>query len=538
MKKIITTILSLAFAFCLSAGLVGCKKEYSENGREYIDGYGNINTVSLKRGDIELYVEDTICESKEETEAIFVQLENDYNTLKSVFDLQTKIKVYVIEDDYVLGDTHGAYIDGKVLCNLDIIYDGTYRTYFTGAYLKTSEPWKYYGASEYVFGEPSNDTETLTSYYLDENNLLTLSLFAAYFNDSFADTETIEIAKTTAKALTKYVIDTHGKQTFMNAGLPDYRQEWLTFIGVDKAFNIPYDISWLDNAVYSQKLLQYPLVIKTENRIYHLDSFSAKRESAAFDTPETVLKHLSVGYSETQGILEYVKSQTYNGEAYQFMQNKFDKTIEYYISDREVGTEANVNESKVYLLDPSEYVHETIHILTLQENIRAGAYLAEGVAEYFSREICNEPSDIDYRMYLSFTEETVSGTLGEFVEEVKSQYNSIGGVFTSFEEFEFHLLEKAIAYITLNKPTYKNEIRFPYATTSIENMRSPAMVYEGNHLTYPEAYLFTSYLIEQYGIEKVLNCCIDYNFNGVFGVDHFDAFEQFYQTILDKQQGE
>ncbi len=531
MKKLLTIFFLLAFAFCLGTGLVGCKKEYSENEREYIDGYGNINTLSLKKGDIELYVEDTICDSKEEIEAIFVQLENDYNTLKSVFDLQTKIKVYVIEDDYVLGDTHGAYMDGKVLCNLDIIYDGTYRTYFTGAYLKTSEPWKYYGASEYIFGEPSNATETLTSYYLDENNLLTLSLFAAYFNDSFANKETIEIAQTTAKAFINYVIDTHGKQAFLSAGIEDYRQEWLTALGVDKTFDIPYDISWLDGAEYSQKLLQYPFVIKTNNRTYYMDSFSAKRDSAAFDTPEKVLKHLSVGYSGIRDIIEYTRTQTQESDAYRFMWDKFNGKIEYYISDREMGTEANVDERKVYLLDPSEYVHETAHILTLEDNVRAGAWLAEGVAEYFSREIYNEPSDIDYRMYLSFTEDVATGALGDFVEDVKTRFTIIGGTFTSFEDFNFYLLEKAIAYVTLTKPEYKESIRFPYATTSVANIRqSSATGYEGNDLTYPEAYLFTSYLIEQYGLEKTISCCIDYDFNKCFDNSFENVFAWFIET--------
>lgn len=533
-KKLLIIGFSVLLVLCLSVGLVGCKNEFSKSEYEYIDGYGNINAVSLKRDNIELYVENTICDSQEETEKIFSTLERDYNELKKRFNLSTKIKVYVISDDYTLGDAHGAYIDGKVLCNLDIIENREYQTYFTGAYLGVTESWKQYGAREYVFGEIENNADGLISYFNNADNLLILSLFEAYFNDNFSDEETIKIGKETAKMFANWLIETHGQKAFIESGLEDYRQEWLTSIGIDGSFDLPYDVSWLDNAEYSQKLLQYPLVIKTENRIYYLDSFSAKRESAAFGTPEAVLKHLSIGYSEIKGILEYVKNSTDNSEAYQFMQNKFDGNIEYYISDREIGTEANVDESKIYLLDPSEYVHETVHILTLQENIRSGAYLAEGVAEYFSREICDEPSDIDYRMYRSFTDETVSGILSSFVEDVKTRYISIGGDFTSFENFEFHLLEKAIGYVTLNNPNYKKDIRFPYATTSIENMRSPAMAYEGNDLTYPEAYLFIGYLIDEYGLEKVLNCCIDYDFNDSFGVNFFDAFEQFYQKVIER----
>lgn len=72
-KKLLTIGLTVLLMLCMSVNLV----EFSKSEYEYIDGYGNINAVSLKSDNIELYVENTICDSQEETEKIFSTLERD-----------------------------------------------------------------------------------------------------------------------------------------------------------------------------------------------------------------------------------------------------------------------------------------------------------------------------------------------------------------------------------------------------------------------------------------------------------------------------
>lgn len=53
----------------------------------------------------------------------------------------------------------------------------------------------------------------------------------------------------------------------------------------------------------------------------------------------------------------------------------------------------------------------------------------------------------------------------------------------------------------------------------------------GNVLTYPEAYAFTYYLIEKYGFNNVLNCCINYNFDGVFSSNYNVIMDEFMKSI-------
>ena len=136
--------------------------------------------------------------------------------------------------------------------------------------------------------------------------------------------------------------------SFSSSNLTDYRTEYLSFLGINRKFNIPFDLSWLDEAIYSQKFLSYPLVISTANRIYNLDAFSSKRETASFDTPERVLYHLSAGNAECAKIMNYIKSNA--PDSYDFVNQRYSDNLEYFVSDREIKTYCDVNNRKIYLL--------------------------------------------------------------------------------------------------------------------------------------------------------------------------------------------
>ena len=83
---------------------------------------------------------------------------------------------------------------------------------------------------------------------------------------------------------------------------------------------------------------------------------------------------------------------------------------------------------------------------------------------------------------------------------------------------------------TLKDSSYKSRITFPYATNAICKIYSCTSK-GGNVLTYPEAYAFTYYLIEKYGFNNVLNCCINYNFDGVFGSNYNVVMDEFMKSI-------
>lgn len=533
MKRIKSLFISIGLIFLIILSITvifsACNKNsHIEISYETVEDYGRIKTNVLKNNNISLYIEDNVENSKEVIEEVFSIIETDYNTLQSVWNRNTKIKVYIIEDNYILGANRGAYINGNIICNLDIIEDGSYKLFLTAAYLNTSETWKQYAACQYAFSFWDKEDIDFKDYYAENKNLLSLTLFTAYFNENFSDKETIDVAKQTSYDFGKFVLTTYGINSFLLADLTQYRQEWLDSIQCNQLFDIPYDLSWLNDAQYSQKFLQYPIVITASNRVYYLNKILSARPSASFDTAERVLYHLSQGYSESVKMLEYIHDNAPN--SYDFAIKKFQDIIEYYISDRELRTSCDVDNNKIYLIDPSEYVHETIHAITLSKNPTEGAWLCEGIAEYFSRAVSTQITDINYRFYQAFTLTNLSCSLKEFVDTVNIKYENMGGQFDSIDTFNFELMAEAIGITTLSFPKYKSQITFPYATLSVYHIYSNANTDE-NKLTYPEAYAFTKYLINEYGLDKVLQCCLSYNFEKAFGKPYTVIFTTYCSMI-------
>lgn len=525
MKRIFIQIIFLCLLCCLLP-LCSCSKDKDcqTNVYEYIPDYKNATCNILRDDNIELHVENSVSDSQNEIKEMFDILQSDYSKLVKAFNLKTQIKCYVIADENVLGSEKAIYQSGVLICNDDAIKTESYRSALTAAYIRSTERWKEYGACAYVFKCGYNNEE-LKQYYSDGNNL-NLTLFAAYFIDEFYDD--VEFAKKTAYSFGDFVINNYGYDKFITANLTSYRAEYLKSLGINREFYIPYDLSWLNGAEYSKKFLSYPLVIKTTNRTYNLGAFSAKRDTASFDTPERVLYHLSSGYAECNKILNYIRDNA--PKSYDFVSKRYSENLEYYISDSEIKTCCDVNSRKIYLLDPSEYIHETMHAITLQNNPTDEAWLGEGVAEYLSRYVSKHISDINNRFYLSFTDKTLAGNIADFVGVVNTLYENRGGKFDSLADFDFALIAQCIGEITLKNSEYKSQIKFPYATTPIYKFYACTSE-DGNVLTYPEAYAFTNYLIEKYGFNTALKCCINYDLENAFGFDYSVLMNNFMSSI-------
>ncbi len=519
--------------FCLA--LLGCASEFKQSNYLFIQNYGSINAVSLKRGSITLYVEDKVFDTKKQTEQAYGIIKDDYDLLKAAFGLKTKIKVYVLAKEHVLGSRGGIYMNGALYCTYDALINGDYLPFLSGAYLKTSQPWKQLGAYGYVFGREDDQASALRSYYQNEQNLLALSLFAAYFNESFADYQEIEYAESTAVALSRFIIDNYGKNEFLSAGLTDFRQEWLDSLGVNATFAVDYDLCWLEDAEYSEKWLSYPLVISTENRAYNLSPISTEYGYHEFglDTPALVLRHLCTYKEQMDAIMNYIRQNA--PQSYKAILKRGNK-IEYYISEREIMTGSVIEDNTVYLKEIGELIHETMHVITSVKDHYAGAWLSEGIAEYFSRFIVRSETEFDKRLYLTLDSSLADDVLLDFRQKCNQYYTEKGGKATSYEVFDRALYEEAVAYATFTHPEYKNTLSgFSFGTASVaDRTNRPISGYEGNDLTYPEAYLFTKYLINEYGLDTVLSVLLSdsYSFEKAFGKTYGNAMNEFKLSLL------
>ncbi len=522
MKRI--RFISMLFSVCVCALALplfsACRQQEKEIDAPYM---GTLSVVEEAGEHVTLYVEKTVYQSKE-AKGWLERAESAYTKFYSAFGIDRCAELRVIEDEYALGEDGVALCDGFAYCNPSAFETGEYLFAFAGEYLQRSESWKRIAAVDYVYSERDGLGDTFTEG-------LGLTLFEGYFNDAFADEETQVLAANTAKRFGRYVIEEYGIEAFLDCGVEEYRNEWLISLGKEGRYQLPFDLSWLDGARYSERFLQFPLTIECKNQTYCLDAITSSRSSSAFDTPELVLTHLSNGIKGMEEIVEHVRAQAEGANTR--LSLRYGESIAYEISDRR-ATGADVEKGVVYLADPSEFVHETVHMLTLDAYPRDGLWLAEGVAEYYSRDVSGVRSDIEYRMYDSFTEWSETQTsLGRFVESVKAEFSLRGGNFATFGAFDFSLLEECIARVTFES-SEKVE-GFAFATSPVSAFHnSPPSSYEGNGLTYPQAYLFTKYLIEQEGEVRVLNALPQggtFDFTSSFGRSYAEYFAEFLSTL-------
>ncbi|MFA5449664.1 MAG: hypothetical protein WC292_04425 [Clostridia bacterium] len=537
-KERIKSIIFITIIFLLLLFMMGCLSNihfYNDEHIKNINYNFSFDTHLLIDERFDLHFEDKIF-NEALALSTYKELQNDYDALNNVFNLDTNLYIYVVEDTK---KEQAFYAKNSLYCTIDDIKSLAYQSVLTKAYLNKYELWKQHGAYHYIFGESKDNNDILTTYYNEESNLLTLSLFSAFFNDAFADASTIETAYLTAESYTKYLIDTHGGDSFLSCGLSGgNRQDWLNNIGVSLIYDMPYNISWLNNATYSHSDAAYPLIITTANRVYNISPIPKTFGSSdyvlknAFDTPLLILEQLSECNAAMEDILSHIKINA--PLSYPKILARYNSKITIFINDRISYSHANAKDSQIHLNDLDDFEHEIIHILTYADYSHKHIWQAEGIAEYLSKEIPNRYTAFGGRLFkaLNMNFESEDYDTKTFAELWKAYYQDKKPLSSTLEEFDFALAYEGIAAVTLTNENLNLNSVMPIAAQSVAERHPqslPFLRFEGNDLSYPEAYLLIKYLVDNYGLDTVLEFCFDtgYNFPQHFGKSYGQIFNEF-----------
>ena len=154
------------------------------------------NILSAKSEALTLSIQDSIYNNKLGAE-LWERVTNDLRILSESTSILLKpLTIYVVKE--TLNGLY--YYDDKVYCTVEDIDSGFYRQALVGVSFAINEPWKKIGLANHVFCG-SADEAMLQEYYRNSENMDVLSLFAAYFVDTFASQEETYIAQQTATAL-------------------------------------------------------------------------------------------------------------------------------------------------------------------------------------------------------------------------------------------------------------------------------------------------------------------------------------------------
>lgn len=441
----------------------------------------------------ELHIQNDLYD-EETARALFDVIQADIEALSSTFSADGTPSIYLVPQTPTGKIIAG---DGAIYCTPDDVTDGAFRTELIKAYLDLTEPWKIRGAYGVVFSDEV-DKEALVTYYSDESNLTTISLFAAYFIDDLSFSIPRTINQDTATAFTDFLLSEFGVEAFLGCTSEDeYRQAWLDDLGVSVEYQPAYPLGFLDGAVYSSSEA-YPLTITTEDRVYVFSEGFA-------ETAEDMMYLLAFYHEGMEIVMDYI-SENAPEHAPQIISSWEDLQEIYFQSDifgsyiDQSGKSLHIGNASLKFL-----FNTTFNYLIPTDGREMEIWKAFGIADYLFS-MTEQPDVAFYYYFLSEPDESWEDD-GIYLELVQAYYLSHEDYPSSLKEFNFGRFYEGMAVIALNYPDLKlfsNNLA-KHSIAWFSGSEAKYKPYTGNTLTYPEAYLFTKYLVDTYGLDNVLS---------------------------------
>lgn len=517
-RKIFILILGIILIFS-QTGCLGQKIKFQEGEHQ-----GNsllpatFATQRLTNDQFDLDIQNSVYDTESGAE-LYEKVLADYEALSTLLGADRHLAIYIV--DHTLADD--ILLDGSTIycTDQDVLY-GDYHTALVQAYTGLDQLWKLAGIEGVAFGEEV-DLSDLREYYSDAANMDTLSLFAAYFMDDFANKNTQNFAQDTAASITKFILAEKGPNALYQPITQDqYRQEWLASIGLNITYQPTYDLGFLDESQFSSDE-KYPLIITTGNQTYSFTGNST-------DSPLTIIQFLAYYHSGLDTVLAYLKENAPN--QYDQIETIREEPLHFYFDGDLLGSYTEPSTRSIYLSNPSVQgtFIETFYFLFPKASGETEIWKNFGLAMYLFTK--TEVPDIGYYSFFLVSSDELDGDDAIFHNAVQDYYLARAEYPEKLDDFDFGLLYEALGVVALANPSL--DIYYPriaaYSIAKWTNQENKYIAVPGNSLTYPQAYTFTKYLVETYGLEKMIayNATLSPSaFTDAFGLSYFDAFADF-----------
>ena len=503
-------VILLFFAGCTQNEL---REEETAQNNFYVPEL-SFETVLLQSDRIDMYVKASEY-SESDCEELFQQICNDIELITSKTGCTGKRVVLCLADSATVNyyTVEGA----ELYCTFQQIVNGDYRWRLLEEMYDLHDYGMLTGLSSYLFlDDREKEACNLTDYYADPAHLPVLSLFAAYFNEAFADDETVTAAEETARQFAGYILGAYGMERVLSCGFSEEdRTEWLRSIGVSETYHNVYETDFLKDIIY-RKSNQYPLILRCGAHRYNFIPITN------FSTPAEVWKALSHYDTGVHNMLEYIRENAPSSydRVLANWQSPLSTTFGNQVSGESSG---HINIGRL-----TDWFHETAHFLLERQEEKDGIWTQEGMATYLS---CFAKETLDGDIYytlltLDYTQfdESESKDIALWLIDyyhmhwTQERYNQLTyfrgwGIFPNAADLpvpeEFHIIIKSCA-------DRRNEISGGNYTNQ-----------DGNDLTYFQAMLVLDYLSEQVGFEKVMDYYFnDTGFHEQFGMEYAEVLKK------------
>ncbi len=525
------------FMVFLSLVLVGCGKNEQEslpqNTQEPVqkeeisflegkhareEGYeAAFNTYCANAGGVEFHV---IYNLYEETSAkkFMETVTGDYQVLKAVeSDLCGTVKVYMVQVT-IAGKPQVA--GNSVFCTMADIESGAYRECLAAACYQNTSYWKTVGLSAYLFDDTmENDSKELKAFYETPENVSILSMFPVFFSETFVEEDRLKVTKSTAAALTKYMVEKLGFEEFLKTEeLAKYSKEWCELLGLDvTTMVLPENDLSLMKYGSSDK---YPVVLEYDNITFYLKPVewitTAQEAYIAFE------------YMLHDYIMFWKDLEQNKPQVYAMIKDNKNVPIWVYIKNAD-GISYAESDKQIYLDDMTAWIHEMVHLVIFPENDDYNWYY-EGLTEFLTEEkygCFRANTEAAYQILVNPKSFGIQPEEEKFYEYVASYYTQYKPLPESVEELDFLSFVLAVGKTVFSYPDLETSLLMAnvsvdeniyHAATEGKGYRDGLASSVGNSLTYPEATVIIEYLAEKYGMETVIAVAQDITlFEETFG---------------------
>lgn len=399
-------------------------------------------------------------------------------------------------------------IGNRVYSTAEDVLSGQYREALLAAVLGTDEPWLAIGLTAYVFGTKPDD-DMLVGYYSHAESLNILSLFAAYFNDAFADEAERGIAEATAASLSRYVIETYGLDELLKQG-KTYVQPWLASLGINREYDNPYSGSFSRYRYTATK--DYPLVVISTRG----DEFYFPVLEGLIETPRQIEDILFENTQSEKVILSYLEEHA--PEYFEEIKRNYSEPIFYYFNDdhdyhvADRGRRVHVN--------PSVIIHAMIHVMIPPPKGIPSLWPYESIVVYLNSEVY--PSKAErIRFFNVLTADFDGDSADDQIARLTQQiYKKHAEMPANRDDLDVLLFTKSVVAAAMLLPHLKSESPLLTVTFREWRKRQFSSGEEGSDLTYPQAASFGDYLVRNYGLSSLIRLCLEpgVDFQDVYGV--------------------
>ncbi|MGM9596188.1 MAG: hypothetical protein ACI3XO_00100 [Eubacteriales bacterium] len=348
----------------------------------------------------------------------------------------------------------------------------------------SGEEWISYGLAAFESGK---QIKNLKEFFSDRNNMTYLTLYDHFF------TYDKEKSVPVAEALFAYIYNEYGVEALLDLDKRcEYKSAYLKSLGVDVEYtNAPEVEVFLASMDFSSNAT-YKYIISFGNVTYYFKDFG---------TGSPTQYHGFLYYSTT-GLIEmidYLRSNDLDEGL------DTERKFNYYMTFDGSGYNKTLySNGNMYINDSYSTLHEAVHAMGITNN--DNIWLSEGICNYFGKSLgFNDQIAASYIQLLTmaekgyFDEQANAGNKQYILyKRVYEDYTARGGKMDSVETFDFRLYTDAHARVELDADTYKT---LGYVYKLVNKTDCNAI---GNELSYEQATSLVLYLVDTYGIEKVL----------------------------------